>query len=421
MSGISPLLRVFSEHLRSNKYYIVKVIIISSIVLGYAMLSHYPRMEMYYQYIAPYRDSDADIIVHNINDIRNLILAYHRWLNISGAGYPNTSLIATLALQELNETLGVSRYTFVYKARASVVSESGARSTATLVIIDKPEHLNLLLVYGAKHGLNRGAVIAHAIAPAEYSKPGRHIIVYNKSFVVADSAFISPFHGGGDLGSPTYIILKDDLPGNISYHLAGIMVDTVNACIQDEIPEIIVKIVVDYLHTEGINLSVSRAVELAAKHRVPLRAGIVCKDYAMREDMRAFENEYGIRTAWGAVMLAALAAFIAYIAKVAYSDVAERMRDMVALLYAVGAGDGQVAFILTLQAMIYIVPALLVGIVLAYIYMGTAMGFYFPFILMLYWFSPMIGGGVVLAIATSMAAGLYAVRRRPLSETLSGA
>ena len=421
MGNISPLLKVFSEHLRNNKDFIIKVIIISSIVLSYAMLSYYPRMEMYYQYFAPYTDSDADVIVQDVNTIGNLISLYHNWLGVRDTGPPDTSLIATLTIQELDRTFGVSRYAFVYIAKASVISESGTRSNASLVIVDKPEDLDLLLVYGEKRVLTRGTVIAQAIASAEFSKPGDNVIISNKSFLIVDSAFISPLHGADISGSPTYIILKDDLPDNVHYGIGGIVVDTVKACDQEKMPEILVRVVVDYLRTEGINISVSEGVKLAREHEVPLGVSIVCKDYIMQEDMKLYEEEYGFRTEWGAVMLAALAAFIAYIAKVAYSDVAERMRDLVALLYAVGAGDGQVAFILILQATIYILPALLAGIVLTYFYMGHAMGFYFPFTLMLYWFSPIIGGGVILAIALSVIVGLYAVRRRPLSEILSGA
>ena len=409
--------------LSENKYFAVKVIVISTIILAYAMLSHYPRMYMFYRDVAPYQGSEADIII-NVPDLPATTRFIYKTLGVNLTKPINTSLLVEILLQEIDGAFGLERYAPVYQARVSVESESGSSTTANLVIIDRGEDLKLLLAYDVDASLRSGTVIADAIAPAEFSKTNRFIYIDGKKFKIIDRAFISGFYAPGKPSMPTYVILRGDLPPGVRYRLAGIMVSTERGCSQDALPGVVAKAVIRYINvTENVtvDVSVDGLVALAGRQGYRLDSDVLCREYMMSLDMKLYEENYGLHTEWGAIMFAALVAFVAYIAKVAYSDVADRIRDLVALLYAMGASDGQVSFILVLYTLVFVVPALLGGVVLVYLYMGNMLGFYFPFALMFQWFSPLIAGGVAVAVAVSLGAGLYAVRRKPLSQVLSGA
>jgi hypothetical protein len=145
-----------------------------------------------------------------------------------------------------------------------------------------------------------------------------------------------------------------------------------------------------------------------------------CIPVIAEEDRKLFEEEYGSGSACGIVFFGSLIVFLAYIMRIAMTDVGERMRDIIALAYALGASNAQVARMIAVQALVYIVPALALALVINYAYLRFSVQAYFPFTILLDWFSPLVLLSIVVAIVMAVITGLYSVRRKPLSEVLSG-
>jgi hypothetical protein len=58
-----PVIRFVFENIKANYGHVVRAVAISAIILGYAMLAHYPRMHMYYTTVAPALEGEADVLV----------------------------------------------------------------------------------------------------------------------------------------------------------------------------------------------------------------------------------------------------------------------------------------------------------------------------------------------------------------------
>lgn len=419
---MNPVLKFYLEYVKSYWRHILKVIVISSIILGYAMLAHYPRMHMYYIIVEPYKHGRADLVLEDplsLNGIIHGVLEKLAFYNITVEGVHNISRkeAADIAFRVINETYGIVDYVWVSEAlvedfRVIIINDSSKIDYIPSVIIGNSEALDEGKVF--VYLINSRKIVADGYVNFDGVKLG-----LGGYFIGMPVVIPNPFESNTIIianGSSAYEKLLDKIEKAVRFDYVFIL--TRVGCDSEYSPgigDVEAEIRYEILRVAGFPEEIA-----LNESRGTTRDILKCLPLAAKHNEELYHKEYGMRTSWGITFLAALVIFITYIIRVAFSDVAERMRDIIALAYALGSKDYQVSLMLMLQSIVYIVPALFIGLVINYYYLKLAADIYFPFRLLFLWFSPWIAIALIVAGVVAVISGLYGIRRRPLSEVLAG-
>ena len=138
----------------------------------------------------------------------------------------------------------------------------------------------------------------------------------------------------------------------------------------------------------------------------------------VEHDKQLYKNEYG---SWETTRLAASMILVLYMVRVALTDVSEKMRRELALLYGMGGGDLLAGSLLALKFLLLGVAISLLGLALSSWYMEESLLLSLPLPYLLREYSTLLSGALGAGLLLSVLAGVLAARRSNLVEVYSGA
>ena len=404
-SNINTIIYIFYKNLIIMKKRVIKVILLSSIILGYSLVLQYPVAHEYYVLVEPYNHGSSDLVI-NLANVENIAkrIAYNITNNNTILTISlNKSILIKYIFKNINNSFGYVDYAVV-----------GIDSNKRLILINSPDEVRLLPVFIVEGQTLKTCDEALFYFINNYNyKVGDRILIDHEQKRIVGLFSAGPILGGGNLiddyaiscGNPyslANVLIFIDIKKNIS--TSGI--DNLKVNIYSEILHDIFK----------ININKSKIIKMLPQYG----GDIVDIKKVKNETYRIFKEEYGLKTQWGIFLIISIIIYIAYLIRVSLSDVGEELRELVALLYSQGALDSHVSLLLLLQTLTYVVASLFLGIIIGYEFMRFSLGAYLPFKLTLMWLSKIFIIGIILSSILSLIAGLYSVRRTGLSTILRG-
>jgi len=403
------------EHIKTNYKNILKVIIISSIILTYTMLSHYPKMYMYYTYLYPLERSQSSLYISSItlDHTLNYIYKNSEKYNLSDEDLlkiekllTNKSIIISLLIEKIGREFGIEDIAFVYK-KYVIINNNNLN---IYYIEGRLDLIPLLTFKNNIYNINDNDAILSVYMAKNFSET---ILINGKEYVIVDYGILRIVEEG-----KSFVIVSDP---SLKGTLVAVFIKTAESCNEDRVANIIESVAEELFNVlyDKYNINDKNLVNVISKD-----ISINCMNTIINDTRRLFDKEYGLGSEWGVVLIGGSIVFVIYLVRVALSDVAERLRDMIALLYALGSTDSDIASLLLLGSIIYIVPSVFISLILNYLYLNIILrdiGISIPFWLMIEWFSGLIFTAIFLAVLLAIVVGLFSVRRQSLHRILSGA
>ena len=376
-----PLI-VFYEYLTSNYRYLAKNILISMFIVAYTLTLHYPTMVWYDFYVGSLEASGADYMIRvqvDVGDVGSL-----------------ASLLEDRGYEGLEACSGVESLMLAFVAyhrEATLILASGDLGLAPVKVVE-----------GRMPG-SSGEIMVSVLNSSGVDI-GSTYRIGGRDFRVTGKGYINPIlsaHALGDrialtlLGDDTLDLLAVDTGG--APYSGGVVPGLIFARGGGDPAGCIGAIA----GSIGAGLRVDEVVDLGS---------------VVEHDKQLYKNEYG---SWETTRLAASMILVLYMVRVALTDVSEKMRRELALLYGMGGGDLLAGSLLALKFLLLGVAISLLGLALSSWYMEESLLLSLPLPYLLREYSTLLSGALGAGLLLSVLAGVLAARRSNLVEVYSGA
>ncbi len=390
---------IFYKNASGMKRHIIKVIILSSIILGYSLVNQYPVAQEYYTLVEPYNHGSSDLVI-------DLITVESGLKQAAFAASNDTSVFnVSLDYHEMTNAIIEVLHSYSNGLKYTVVGVDSVNRRIYINSTDDQRFLPIFIIEGRKISSCNEALYYYSNTKGY--NVGDVITVGNSSRRIVGLFASAPVLGSALLTDDYVITCGDPYTGD-----PMIFVD-MNG--KTQVNPVRTEIYREMLR-EFFGIS-----ELPSSGNLTRGMGGIYDISTLRKEAwRMFNEEYGMRTEWGVILIATLLIYSAYLARVALIDVGDSLRGLIALLYSQGALDSHVALLLSLQTLTYVVPSLFIGIVIGYEFMRAVLDAFIPFILAFKWISSLFIAGVLFSLVLAIAVGMYNVRRIGLSSTLRG-
>jgi len=189
--NIKIVLYIFIKNLMTMKKKVLKIILLSSIILGYSLVLQYPVAQEYYVLVEPYNHGSADFVI-NIVNIENT--AKRIAFNIT-----NNSTLFSIELDKklLSQYIIKYLYNYINNINYAII---GIDSTKKLILINSTNDLDLLPIFivDGRELYNCDEALFYFVNNYNY-KTGDKVLINNKQKQIVGLFSAGSIIGGGQL------------------------------------------------------------------------------------------------------------------------------------------------------------------------------------------------------------------------------